>query len=284
MDHMGGDVGVPLAAQHRHAGEMRLRALAFQRDLQFHARQLAAEAGEMAAIASRRARCGQQLLPPAQRRRGFRRDADMLQLRARAQHDLEADIAEIRQAGTPSTKVSDAPSSSTISAADMARAGEIQLQRRRQSPCLCGTRKATPPADSASEAAPITLPARPAEMRLHPVRRVGQRQDRTFRRPPAGRRTSHSRHHRADAGFAQRRFEIGIFPLLDPAVRHAMAHAHTRGGLGLAASSGRVASAVMPPAPRYAHSPWLPAPAPVPCRLRRRCGRRASTWMRSGTM
>jgi hypothetical protein len=41
------------------------------------------------------------------------------------------------------------------------------------------------------------------------------------------------RHHRAKAGIAQRRLEVGIFPFLDPTMRHAV-RMHHGGGLGLA--------------------------------------------------
>ena len=81
----------------------------------------------------------------------------MIQLRIRAQHDLEADVARFGGIAMRSNRVSDAPSSSTSSARTWP-LPENSSASGASTTLPLGTRSATPPRANASDAALTALP------------------------------------------------------------------------------------------------------------------------------
>ena len=225
--------------------------LAFQRDRQFHARQFGAEIGEMRAI-DRAPRATVMETSSTCTAPEIRREADMIQLGVRAQHDLETDIARFRRGGMlgqgKRQRLLPAP-------AALAHAPGPSKFRISGSSMISplGTRSATPPRAMASDTALTALDAQHAVMRLHPIGPVRFLQLKNLH-----------------ASRQQRQPPFVRFPrrtLRRPSARARSEYFHS--------STRRVGSAtaiVMPRPSRSAHSPWLPAPAPIPCRLRRQCG------------
>ena len=260
---------------------MRLGALAFQRDVQFQARQLRAEIGEMARDSAPRAATRMPISSTSTRRRRRRDSAHGPAARLRAQHDFDADIARSRRARTLFQKVSDAPSSSTSSA----RTWPVPVKASGSgASTACPPARATPRRPrKASEAALIALPA--CVPRCARTQSGGFGCDRSNSSTPAGssptsqfaprprrRRLRPARRARSEYFHSSTR-RVGMPRARNSACRLCA----TFGQIGRQRRSCRVLHDLLIALGFQLQRQFLAA-------FLRRCGRPASTWMRSGTM
>ena len=229
VNDVRGNVAVTIAVQQRDARQVRLGAITFQRDLQLHPRQLAAERREMGTILRARRDADIGIFHQNCFAR-LRRHPHMLQRGALPQHDFQADIAEICDAnafhqGQRRARLQHQKRT------DMTGSGEFQLQRFGNG---TGNAEGHAALRQRQRSRAHHIAVRLAEMCRYPSRRIGLRQVEALN---ACRHLADMQFglRRADSRIAQRRTQVGVFPLLDSTMRHAVT-AEDRGGFGFAVS------------------------------------------------